>query len=523
MKLTILTTSDIHGYLYPTNYIDSSSEVDCGLFKVATIFNQEKEKTAGPVLLLDNGDFIQGSPLSQYVEENLETPASLVSALNELHYDVGILGNHEFNYGTDYLKLAIDAAEHPVLSANILKEDGSYLADGPAKIIEKNGLKIGVLGLTTQYIPHWEHPDNIEGLSFISAVKTAKEWVPKLREQADIVIVAYHGGFESDLLTNEPTERDTGENEGHRLLKEVAGIDVLITGHQHREIATVVNNVPVIQPGQRGEKVGKIVLELEKNNEGFTITNKEAELLSVENTPADEKLVRKFSSLQDSVNEWLDEVIGTTEGDMTIDNPDEARLDEHPYVEFINRVQLFYGAADISCTALFSNLVPGYGKEITIRDVILNYPFPNTLAVIKVSGAELKAAIEQSAKYFILDEKQEIIVNPEFMNPKPKYYNYDMYEGIDYVIDVSKPFGERVTQLQFQGEEIEPQDELDLVTNQYRAVGGGNFEMFEGKKIIREINTAMSDLIVEYIKKEKNIPAKVNNNFKVLSKPDAPK
>ena len=197
--------------------------------------------------------------------------------------------------------------------------------------------------MTTQYIPHWEHPDNIEGLSFISAVKTAKEWVPKLREQADIVIVAYHGGFESDLLTNEPTERDTRENKGHRLLKEVAEIDVLITGHQHREIATVVNNVPVIQPGQRGEKVGKIVLELEKNNEGFTITNKEAELLSVENTPADEKLVRKFSSLQDSVNEWLDEVIGTTEGDMTIDNPDEARLDEHPYVEFINRVQLFYG------------------------------------------------------------------------------------------------------------------------------------------------------------------------------------
>ena len=516
MKLTILATSDVHGFLYPTNYLNKTDEIDCGLFKVASVFKEE-EKTENPILKIDNGDFIQGSPMSQYVEENIKTPEVLVKALNELDYDLGVIGNHEFNYGLEYLKNAIDTATHPVLSANILKADGDYLADGPVKIVEKEGLKIGVLGLTTQYIPHWEHPSTIEGMSFNSAVETAKEWVPKLKEQADLVVVAYHGGFESDLKTGEATERDTGENEGFRLLKEVPGIDAFITGHQHREIATVIDGVPVIQPGQRGEKIGKITLELEKNKDEVVITDQKAELLSVENISADQELSQKYQYLQDEVTDWLDQVIGSTKGDMTIHDADKARIREHPYIEFINRVQLFYGEGDISCTALFSNTVPGYGEEITVRDVILNYPYPNTLAVIQVTGAELKAALEQSAKYFVLNNQGDIDINPEFMDPKPKFYNYDMYEGIDYIVDVSKPFGERITKLEFQGETVRATDEFELVTNQYRAVGGGNFEMFEGKEFIREINVSMSDLLTEYIKKNKVIEAKVNHNFKVIS------
>lgn len=513
MELTILTTSDIHGYLYPTNYINDTEEVDVGLFKIATVFKEELQTAKGPVLLIENGDFIQGSPMSQYVKEKLNTPEILLSALNELNYDLGILGNHEFNYGTQYLKKAIKAAKHPILSANILKEDGDYFADAPVKIIEKGHLKIGVLGLTTQYIPNWEHPSHIQGLSFSSAVEVASEWVPKLREQVDVVVVAYHGGFEADLVTGEATETDTGENEGSRLLKEVSGIDVLITGHQHREIATTIESVPVVQPGLHGEKIGKIVLTLNENNE---IVDRKAELLSVESVPADKNLMEKYSSLQNSVNKWLDEGIGYTKGNMKIEDADKVRLREHPYIEFVNRVQLFYSEADISCTALFSNDGPGYGEEITIRDVILNYPYPNTLAVIKITGKELKEALEQSANYFILDDNQEITINPTFKDPKPKHYNYDMYEGIDYIIDVSKPFGERITKLEFKGQPVQPQDEFELVTNQYRAVGGGNFKMFEGKEFVREIDQSMNDLITKFIQEEGVIPSDINHNFKVI-------
>lgn len=517
MELTILATSDIHGYLYPTNYVDDAVEMPFGLFKAAFVIEREKETATGPVLLIENGDFIQGSPLSQYVEENNESPAPLISVLNDMNYDVGVLGNHEFNYGLDYLKAAIEAVTHPVLSANILRNNGDYFADAPIAIIEKEGLKIGVLGLTTQYIPNWEHPDHIKDLNFISAVEMAKEWVPKLREEADIVVVSYHGGFESALDSGEPTERPTGENEGYRLITEVEGIDALITGHQHREIATLVNDVPVVQPGFQGENVSKIVLEIEQIGDSFKVRAGRSELLSVAEAPVHQELSKKYLPLQQSANDWLDQVIGQTKGNMKIADPAQARIEEHPYVEFINKVQMHYGKADLSLTALFSNHVPGYGEDITIRDVILNYPFPNTLAVIEVTGLELKAALEQSAEYFVLDDLDEIRVNPKFISPKPQPYNYDMYEGIDYIVDVAQPIGERITKLQFHGKDVQDSDTFELVANQYRAVGGGNFAMFEGKEFLRQVNTSMSDLITAYIQENQVIDASVNHNFKVIT------
>lgn len=517
MKLTILATSDIHGYLYPTDYREAVADEPMGLLKTSELIRKERAEAEGEVLYIENGDFIQGSPLAQYVNEYKYNPIYLTQMLNELEVDASIIGNHEFNFGMNYLKEAMKSMNAPVLSANIFNEDGSYLADKPAIIINKNGLKVAILGLTTQYIPKWEHPDTIKGLSFVSAFETAKEWVPRLREEADIVIVSYHGGFESDLETGEPTERHTGENEGYKILSEIDGIDAFITGHQHREIATLVNGVPVIQPGHRGMNLGKIVLDIEKDLDSYRVSNSEAYLLPVINAEMDQELKESLDPLQDEVNTWLDQTIGHTNGDMTIKKPFQARQKEHPYVEFINKVQLHYGKADISSTALFSDAVTGYGKEITIRDILVNYPFPNTLAVIKVTGAELKASIEQAANYFIIDEKNNITVNPTYIYPKPQAYNYDMYEGIDYKIDVSKAVGERVVYLAYEGNEISAEDEFELVTNQYRAIGGGNFAMFEGKEFIREVNVSMSDLIIQYIQEKVQLNATVNNNFLVFN------
>lgn len=514
MKLTILATSDIHGYIYPTDYREAMADQPLGLLKTSELI--ARERVEGEVLYIENGDFIQGSPLAQYVNENKKDPKELTRILNKLNIDVSIIGNHEFNFGIDYLKEAIESIDAPVLSANIIKEDGSYLADKPAVILNKAGIKIAILGLTTQYIPHWEHPDTITGLKFLSAYETAKKWVPKLKEEADIVIVSYHGGFESDLETGEATERHTGENEGYKILSKIDGIDAFITGHQHREIATIVNGVPVIQPGQRGMNLGKIVLEIEETNDSYRVVDSEASLLSVDDCPVNLKFKKLFDPLQDEVNDWLDQTIGQTNGDMTITDPLQARIKEHPYVELVNKVQLHYGKGEISSTALFSDLVTGYGEEITIRDILVNYPFPNTLAVIKITGAELKESIEQVANYFILDENNEIAVNPTYISPKPQAYNYDMYEGVDYKIDVSKAVGKRVVHLSYQGKEVKPTDEFEFVTNQYRAIGGGNFTMFEGKEFIREVNTSMSDLIIKYIQEKGTLDAEVNNNFEVF-------
>lgn len=515
MRLTILETSDIHGYIYPTNYADKQ-ELPIGAAKVASKIKELTAAAEGPVIKIENGDFIQGSPFSYFVaKENKLTAADLTQVTDLIGYDVHVLGNHEFNYGRAYLEEAVASYQTPVLAANILNEAGEPAFGKAYEIIEKAGVKIAILGLDTQYIPHWEQPATIAGLTFVSAVATAKKYLPQLRELADVVIVSYHGGFERDLVTGEPTELLTGENEGYQLLTEVAGIDALVTGHQHREIAAIVNGVPVVQPGYRGNHVGEIQLELEKTATGYQVIASKAEIHPVADVKADQEILAAVAPIEKELEAWLDQPVGKVVGDMTIVDAMQARLVEHPYVEFINQVQMAASGAEISGTALFNNEGKGFQETITMRDIITNYIYPNTLAVLKVSGADLKAALEQTANYLIL-EAGEIQFNPAFIDPKPQYYNYDMYEGIEYIIDMRQPVGQRITELTFQGQPVKSTDELEIVTNQYRAVGGGNFQMFTPEKIVREVQIDMTELIANYLEKHPVINASVNHNFKVV-------
>ena len=239
MKLTILSTSDIHGYIYPTDYKQRNQDLPFGLLKINSIIKEIKANETDPVLVIDNGDFLQGSPLTYYTAKQTKQPAFYTSILNDIGFDAGVLGNHEFNYGKEYLTEALMTLDHPILCANILNDQGQAAFGKPYELFTFDNLTVAVLGLTTQYIPNWEQPASIAGLSFQSAVTCAQEYVPKLQELADIIIVSYHGGFEKDLITDDPTEALTGENEGYELLKRIPGIDVLLTGHQHREIAAV--------------------------------------------------------------------------------------------------------------------------------------------------------------------------------------------------------------------------------------------------------------------------------------------
>lgn len=516
MELTILETSDLHGYLFPTNYQQRNMDDGYGVLKAATVFKQVRAEAKGPVFAVENGDYIQGSSLSYYLAKKRRDPSELMGALNAMQYDVGVLGNHSFNYGLDYLKKGIAANDFPVMSANILNKQNEPAFGKGYGVFEKDGVKIGFLGLTTQYISQWEHPNHYAGLHFQSAVECAQEVIPKLQEEADVVVVSYHGGFERDLETGEPTEVLTGENEGYRLLHEVSGIDVLLTGHQHRTIAELVNGVAVVQPSDKGSYVGKVVLQLEAMGNGYQVVSMMPSLISTAEVPCDEEMRSRFESLHLEVEEWLDETVGVVNGDMRITDPHQARLKEHPYVELIQRVQMDAAGVDISGTALFNNQGTGFGQTITTRDIVTNYIYPNTLAVVRITGADLRAALEQSAGYFAIEDDGTIGVNPAFMHPKPQYYNYDMYEGVDYTIDVSRPIGSRIVELTRNGKEIQADEELEVVINQYRAVGGGDYLMFDASKIVREVTTDMSELIGEYIKRHPVIDATVNNNFRVV-------
>lgn len=519
MKLTILATSDMHGYVLPTNYADTTDQ-PYGVAKVATKMKELTADATGPVIKIENGDFIQGSPLSYYVaKQGEQNPALLTQVVNQIGYDVGLLGNHEFNYGPEYLQKAINSYEHPILAANVLGENGRPYFGQPYVIIEKAGVKVAILGVVTQYIPHWEQPSHIKGLHFQSLVETAKQYVPKLRELADVVIVAYHGGFERDLETGEATELITGENEGYELLHSVSGIDALITGHQHREIAGVVNGVPVIQPGSFGRFVGEIVLDLKKTATGVTVTGASASIHPVTDCQPDAGILASVAELNQNLETWLDQPVGRVEGDMRIQDSMKARLKEHPYVEFINKVQMEASGAPISGTALFNNEGKGFDETITMRNIITNYIYPNTLAVSQITGADLRQALEQTANYLALEDGK-IVFNPRFIKPKPQYYNYDMYEGVDYTIDLRQPVGSRVIELRFNGQPVQATDTLEVVINQYRAVGGGNYAMFTPEKIQREVQIDMTELIADYLRRHPVIQATVNENFQILPQED---
>lgn len=520
VTLNILLTSDIHGTVYPIHYQDNS-QADIGLAKISTLIKKERSQNTN-VLLIDNGDFIQGTPFTYHYatyEKNMENPMSLLA--NYLEYDIAIIGNHEFNYGMDILNNAVATANFPYLSANILDKNRKEPYFGKpyiTKHIESN-IKIAILGVTTHYIPHWEQAHHIKDLQFEDAFETTKKWVSYIRkhEKPDLLVVAYHGGFERDLQTGVPTEVLTGENQGYAMCHEIEGIDILLTGHQHREIAhTVINGVTILQTGCNGHSVGKVTVTFEKAEQKWVKKESYSELLPVQGIAADQDVLSLVANYEEKTQNWLDQPIGLIYGDMQISDAMQTRLQDHPFIEFINKIQMDIANVSISCTSLFHNTSPGFPKHVTMRDIVSNYIYPNTLKVIRITGADIKDALELSASYFTLKADGSIIVTPTYIEPKPQHYNYDMWEGISYVLNISRPIGERVESLQYKGAPLNINEEYDVVMNNYRASGGGNFFMFQNKLVVKDIPTDMSELIANYISKHKRIEATVNHNWKVI-------
>lgn len=504
MEIKILFTSDLHGYIFPTDYI-SKEEKNIGLSKLSTVINEEKDENT---ILIDLGDYIQGSVLAEYVYESSNV-SYLSNILNYIGYDIGVLGNHGFNFGKEYVKEFMKACDFPYLCANI-KENGKDFCK-EYEIIEKSGIRIGIIGLTTQYIKNWEIEENIKDLSFESAFKKAKELVKKIRDKVDVLLIAYHGGFERDLESGEISDTNLGENEGYRILKEIPGVDAILTGHQHRKLAQLVDDVALVQPGYRGECLGKVEIKLDDDK---NIVEKKASLRDLRFIDENLKIKDKFFYMEDLMKDWLNEKLGQGD-DLRILDTNYARFHGHPYTNLINKIQLEKSQADISSTALFLMDSPGLPQNISRKDVLNNYPYNNTLAVIEITGLELKEALRLNSMYFVI-KNGNIEVNESFLNPKLKCYNYDFYYGIDYVYDLNKPLKDRLVSLKYKGKDVKDDDSFKLVTNQYRAMGGGDYWMFKGKDFIYSVDKPINRMIIDYIKSKDYIKADRKINFRFI-------
>ena len=500
MKIVIYQTSDLHGYIYPTNYVNDQP---LGFLKIASyILNDEKNYDAS--LKIDCGDLVQGSALTHFLSKQAIDENPIIKGLEAISYNAYVLGNHEFNYGLNYLKNAYDKISDKVINANI---KGLPFNTKPYKVFDFNGFKIGCIGFTTVYIPNWEQEANIKDLEFLDVVKQYAKYEKELKENCDFIIVCYHGGFEKSLDENmTPTEALTKENQGSELLENFDSINMILSGHQHRSFITKIKDVICSQPMHNGQSFTKVVIDTESNDISYELVD-----VSKLNDDIDDKLENIFTQTQKDLEVYLDKIIGEFDKDIKVDDIFLARLKGHPFINFLHQVQLDVSGADFSALSVFDSAM-GFSKKISVRDVLINYPYPNTLKVLEVTGEKLKEAIEKSATYFVIEDGK-IGINKEFLHPKVQHYNYDTFGGLEYKIDLSRDFYDRVVYMKKDGEDISMDKTYTIVLNNYRASNTSIYPAYKGCKVVKEINLDMSEIILDYIQKHKKIVVDEKPNY----------
>ncbi|BBF43643.1 2',3'-cyclic-nucleotide 2'-phosphodiesterase [Lachnospiraceae bacterium KM106-2] len=500
-KLKIYFTSDVHGYFFSTNYA-SREEQNRGLLKCASQFEKDEN-----TLIIDAGDILQGSAYTYYCQSELKSNASIAAIMNQCGYDYVTLGNHDFNYGIDYQDSYIEALNGTCVCQNVKNADGSTRYPYQIKTLG-NGLKVGIVGIVTDYVNVWEKPANIAAVSIVDPFVEAKMALEEMKDQVDVTICVYHGGFERDLATGKLLS-ETKENVAYQICEELS-FDLLLTGHQHMSIpGQLVNGTYVVQPKENATEYHKI--EVVANDGGLEITSMIKRPDDASKCETSEELL----AIEADVQDWLDNVVGELEKPLLPEDKVTMAVNGNAIADFINQIQLHYSKAQISAVSL-ANEIAGFNKKVTRRDIITTYPYPNTLVVYEISGKDLRAAIERSAEYVDVDENDKMVISKSFLEPKVEHYNYDYYAGVSYQIDPSKEQGKRIISCTFEGKEINDADMFSICINNYRASGAGDYPMYPKCKVINEINIEMVDMIMNYFEEMKNEVIQVMSSEKIM-------
>ena len=508
-KLTIYFTSDIHGYFSPMDYANNCRAAS-GLANCAANFTHDRN-----TLILDGGDTLQGSPFTYWLYSRTEEKSLIPARLMTLAgYNDITLGNHDFNYGVAELERFLGELEDLecasgvcCLCANVegLRHNARYAIHHLG-----NGLTVGVCGVTSQFIPNWEKPENIEGLTFADAFETAREVLAEMKAQKiDITICLYHGGFENDVDTGRPLSK-TLENEGWRICQEL-DYDILLTGHQHMPFADkCVNSTWTCQPPDKARQY--IRMDVTVDDEGRVTAHSE---LCEPGNVTPEAFTELLEPLEAETAKFLDTPLGHLDTALRPAEPMDRALNGSLIANFFNQVQLEASGADISCTCL-ANTLRGFSEDVTVRDIVASYVFPNTLKTIRVDRAVLTKALERSADYFAFDENGEIKVSDSFLKPIVAHFNFDFISGIEAAIDLRKAPGERVTSILYRGEELPEDKTLTMCLNNYRASGAGGYEFYADCETVREQPEEISELIINYVDRHRDIVVDKTKWLKVL-------
>lgn len=519
-ELVILGTSDMHGNIWGFSYEDSKESTNNGMSRLYTFIESERETHPG-LILLDAGDDIQGTIMTDdLANKNPDELHPVIAAMNFMGYDAMTLGNHEFNWGITSMKKILSKADFPVLAANVKNAKGKYVTGAGTTIINRDGVKVAVIGVVTPDVPIWDGgKEGIEDYIFESAAYAVKDEIAKLDKDVDIIIVSAHMGTYAEF------DEDNGSDSGLKILEVNPEVDVLQLAHNHSIVKESYNDVPVVATRNGGRDIAKVVLTLDDDN---NIISSTYDVIDMKDTAPSEEIrsIPVVKELHEKAVNYVSGVgedgekgpaLGVTTAKFQPENEikglPEGKLRDTAVMDLINMIQLEESGADVSAAALFKDTSDLPEGDINYGNIFDIYKFDNTLYRVAMTGKELKGYMEWAAACY--NQWTEGDINISF-DPDHPGYLYDMFAGVDYEIDLSQPAGSRIKNVMFNGKPLEDDQIVKVAVNNYRYSSAIKGQGLAAGKKEWESSSSIRDMIVAYFAANSPVTPSVDNNWKIV-------
>ncbi|MEB3197553.1 MAG: 5'-nucleotidase C-terminal domain-containing protein [Candidatus Sericytochromatia bacterium] len=507
LLVQVMSTTDVHGRIYPTNYYGDKGDEPVGVARVSTLVNGIRAKNPH-TLLVDSGDCLQGTPLTYYHARLAPRALNpMVAAYNAMRFDAFAVGNHEYNYDLPYLLKARDEARYPFVSGNIYHHGTRKPVFRPYTIKTVGGVRVGILGFTTPGVAVWDRRFVQGKHDFGDITEACGRWLPELQaEGVDAVVVIIHSGLGEPY---EPTfggySADDGlpeENVCAKLADTYPAIDAILLGHSHKELPKLIRNgVLLAQAKKWGERLVVVDLNFQRQGERWKLTHKDSRSLTTEGVSPDPQVLAVARKAHEDTVAYVNSVVGAS---TAVWSSARSRIEDTPIMDLVNEVQRAKSGAQLSAASVFNASAHLPKGPLRVSDIAALYVYENTLTTVQLTGTQLKEYLETSAAFFAPYKPGAPI-----FDDRPAY-NHDMVQGVDYTIDVTRPAGDRITRLEYLGQAVKPDQLFTMALNSYRQNGGGAYKMLKQAPLKGVVNVEIRDLMLDWVREQKTIdPGKV--------------